>query len=547
MQMTNQPQGSHRMNGHPDGPGGLKAKAVPVGANAPATMIAGDHLVIDANGTTRTFARGSAVSIGRDANNDIVLSNPTVSRRHARITHNGTAWQIEDVGSASGVLVDGVRVSKPALLSGTNVVTIGRRDAGERLVIVSPAGAKLSATQRLRRAGRGKASIAVAALGVVAVAAAGFALTRSSGEGSTASDAGALAKATVHLKAGSATGSGAIVDAKKGLILTSAHVVAPSAPGAGVREKTVESKLTANPVEVSISIAPALDTAAEPRFLGQVVATDGYADLAIVKITKTAGGRRIDDGDLRDLTAVALGDSDKASSGDRVRVLGFPSVAGSNAATLTTGVLSGTVGDDRMNTNRFALNVDAALAPGNSGGVAVDDAGRLIGVPSTVARDTSSTIVAQIGRLRPVNLAKPLIEAARKDEPYQSPAFQPLRGSEAVANLRTVSAASSAGVESACNAAATTVVKGATAIGLSFDFTGFPPGPGFDAAVVITNAAGTAVGSTYADGLRAFTPVDRGCATATVNVSALTAGTYKATVHLGPNYRSVASIDLAIA
>lgn len=522
---------------------------------APATTIAGDQLVLDVHGAPRTFARGSVVSIGRDANNEIVLANPTVSRRHARIVHDGRSWTVEDMGSSAGVLVDGLRVTKPVALTGTNVITIGGRDAGERIVSVTSGTAKVSPVRRARRAVRSRGLVAAGVAAMLGVAAAGVgvgvhALTGDGGSTAAVatSDADSIAKATVLLRAGTSSGSGSVVDAAKGLILTNAHVVAPAAPGTGVRSQTVESKLGSNPTEVSIAVAPRLDAAAEPRFVGQVVASDGYTDLAIVKITKTAGGRLVDANDLKDLVAVPLGDSDTVRSGDAVRVLGYPAVAASSAATLTTGVLAGTVSDDRLHTNRAMLNVDAAIAPGNSGGVAVDAKGRLVGVPSSVARDTSSTtIVAQIGRLRPVNLAKPLLDAARKGEAYANPAVLQLRGTETVDNVRTVRAGSSAGIESACTTAGTTVAKGATSLGISFDFAGFPQGPGLDVAVIVTDASGTQVASFFTDGTLAFTPADRGCATVSFATKALGAGTYTATVHLGANYRAVGRVELTVA
>ena len=539
------------MNGTPgtSTPASIRLAAAPEAA--PSTTIAGDHLVVDVQGTTRTFLRGTIVSIGRDANNEIVLSNPTVSRRHARIAHDGATWRVEDVGSASGVLVDGLRVTKPVALGGTTVITIGSRDAGERLVTVTTGTTKSAPIRRIRTAARSKtAAIAtIVALAATGLGVGAVALTRGGDNtAAAASDADALARATVFLKAGTATGSGSIVDASKGLILTNAHVVAPAAPGTGVREQKVESKLGANPTEVSISIAPRLDAAAEPRFVGQVVAADGYTDLAIVKITKTAGGRLIDADDLKDLTEIALGDSDKVRSGETVRVLGYPTVAASRAATLTTGVVAGTVGDDRLSSNRALLNVDASIAPGNSGGIAVDAKGHLVGVPSMVARDTSSTtIVAQIGRLRPVNLAKPLVDAARKGETYTNPAVPQLKGTEAIDKVRVVRAGSSAGIESACTAAGATVTKGATAIGISFDFAGFPQGAGLDAAVVVTNADGAAIGSFFSTAAVAFTPADHGCATVTVATNTLPAGTYKATVHLGANLRAAGAVELTVA
>ena len=51
-----------------------------------------------------------AHSIGRDAENDIVLPKTTVSRRHARLLFVEGRWLIEDRGSANGTFVNGERV-----------------------------------------------------------------------------------------------------------------------------------------------------------------------------------------------------------------------------------------------------------------------------------------------------------------------------------------------------------------------------------------------------------------------------------------------------
>lgn len=65
---------------------------------------------------------GSSV-VGRDADCDVVLNDPMVSRRHARINVTNTV-EIIDQGSANGVLVGGEAVPRVTLRSG-DVVTIG--------------------------------------------------------------------------------------------------------------------------------------------------------------------------------------------------------------------------------------------------------------------------------------------------------------------------------------------------------------------------------------------------------------------------------------
>ncbi|MFP5251426.1 MAG: FtsK/SpoIIIE domain-containing protein [Actinomycetes bacterium] len=77
------------------------------------------------------LARGHA-TIGRDAANDIVLADPLVSKRHARI-EVGAHIEVVDLNSANGVLVDGGLVSRLRVVPGA-VFTIGDSDLAVSLV-----------------------------------------------------------------------------------------------------------------------------------------------------------------------------------------------------------------------------------------------------------------------------------------------------------------------------------------------------------------------------------------------------------------------------
>lgn len=79
----------------------------PVEAFAPGRL-----RVLDPGGDKR-FHPGSSLpiqpntSLGAGSENDIVLGDPYVSGRHARLTWDGSAWWIEDLGSSNGTLLDG--------------------------------------------------------------------------------------------------------------------------------------------------------------------------------------------------------------------------------------------------------------------------------------------------------------------------------------------------------------------------------------------------------------------------------------------------------
>jgi putative serine protease PepD len=147
---------------------------------------------------------------------------------------------------------------------------------------------------------------------------------------------------------GTATGSGFVVSAK-GLIVTNAHVV----DGA--------SKIT---VKVGNG-----DT--KPATL---LGKDDSTDLAVLKVDP--GGQT--------LTPLALGNSSAVNVGDAVYAIGDPFNLDS---TLTTGVVSAlnrSIQAPNGFTIQGAIQTDAALNPGNSGGPLLDAEGDVIGVNAQI-------------------------------------------------------------------------------------------------------------------------------------------------------------------
>jgi hypothetical protein len=66
------------------------------------------------------------MTIGRHADNHIVVDDPMVSRHHARLTRQGEVFVLEDMGSANGVWVNNLRLTGPVALRPGDVIGLGK-------------------------------------------------------------------------------------------------------------------------------------------------------------------------------------------------------------------------------------------------------------------------------------------------------------------------------------------------------------------------------------------------------------------------------------
>jgi pSer/pThr/pTyr-binding forkhead associated (FHA) protein len=69
-------------------------------------------------------AEGERLILGRDPMCDVVVTDPTVSRRHAQLTFRDGVWVLQDLGSRNGTAVNGERVGRMALHSG-DILALG--------------------------------------------------------------------------------------------------------------------------------------------------------------------------------------------------------------------------------------------------------------------------------------------------------------------------------------------------------------------------------------------------------------------------------------
>lgn len=163
-----------------------------------------------------------------------------------------------------------------------------------------------------------------------------------------------------------ALGSGVIIDAKEGLVVTNFHVV----DGAD---------------EIKI------DTSDGRSFKAEKVGEDKHTDLALLRLK-----------DFANLSAITIADSDDLQVGDFAVAIGNPFGLGQ---TVTSGIVSalGRSGLNIENIENF-IQTDAAINSGNSGGALVNLMGELIGINTAILGPNGGNI--GIGFAIPSNMVK---------------------------------------------------------------------------------------------------------------------------------------------
>jgi len=160
-------------------------------------------------------------------------------------------------------------------------------------------------------------------------------------------------------------GSGVIVDAKQGYIVTNAHVIE-------------------NATEITVTL---LDNRS---LKAKVVGKDEGSDVAVLKV----------DGD--NLKQIPIADSDLTEVGDFVVAIGNPFGLGH---TVTSGIVSA-LGRSGINPEGYEdfIQTDASINPGNSGGALVNLKGQLVGINSAILSRSGGNI--GIGFAIPANMMK---------------------------------------------------------------------------------------------------------------------------------------------
>lgn len=160
-------------------------------------------------------------------------------------------------------------------------------------------------------------------------------------------------------------GSGVIVDAKNGYIITNAHVIE-------------------NADEITVTLID------DRKVKATIVGRDKPSDIAVLKIAAS------------NLVDIPLADSSKAEVGDFVLAIGNPFTF---SHTVTSGIISA-LGRSGLNPESYEdlIQTDAPINPGNSGGALVNLYGELLGINSAIFSGSGGNI--GIGFAIPSNMVK---------------------------------------------------------------------------------------------------------------------------------------------
>ncbi|MBB3090032.1 FHA domain-containing protein [Nocardioides albus] len=396
--------------------------ARPVAPGQAPTPPSGPDLLLVAEGKEHRFRHPVTVTIGRAADNSVVLEDQGVSRQHARLVAKPGGWTFENA-SQTGSFLKGKPLVREEIDEETEI-RLGHPVAGEILRVIPIYAAEVEVARAAAKR-RNKLLLwggisAAAAVVVIGLVVAMFVVPggdpAAQDTGLTKDELNSAQRAAVWItyfptEDTIAMGSGSIVT-DDGKILTNAHVADP----AKIPELAAEGAISPETVNIHMTNPAEGYKVGEPDYVAKVVESDGEVDSAVVQIVADGNGDPVEPSSL-DLPTITLGDSDAVDRGDFIATIGFPTLPKQSFAD-KKGVYfqPPTVAEGNVATilsfegeERAVFDVTARISSGNSGGAAVNDDGELVGVPTSIGWDENNVVTGQV---IPLAQHYPILEAA---------------------------------------------------------------------------------------------------------------------------------------
>jgi serine protease Do len=187
-----------------------------------------------------------------------------------------------------------------------------------------------------------------------------------------------LSKNVVQIETTSGSGSGIVVPIDDELfIYTNRHIVEGH-------------------YQFSINTLSDVNEPAQPKFMADLVGYSADFDFALLLITTTIDGSRVDYSDAVCISSTSQAcftelsfqdDNLIVKRGENIGVMGYPGI-GNNELIYSNGIIS-SLKYEVVNNRRTLvwLRTDAQMSPGNSGGIAFNSTGTPIGIPTSVSRE----------------------------------------------------------------------------------------------------------------------------------------------------------------
>jgi putative serine protease PepD len=400
-----------------------------------------------------TFDERKTLRIGSSPDADITLDRSGISPEHAELRPTDSGWELHDCASTGGTWVNNERIEDTTLGPSTAVRFGAAEDGVEAVInIKEPSTAPPDEAASPTETTDADATWVYTDTSSAKLPSGGILIrTR---DGDKRFDPGA----TVRI--GRDAGLEVVADDQ---VASRNHAMLEHRPdgwwyqdtsrsGSYINGERITGKKVTEPTEVhlghptagyKLSLVPMVaiseaqrSIAAKRRrtkYRATPIVSDGYLDIAVMKIIAKDDGGALPTGPLGLPEPVPIGDSNALRTGDRITALGYPALTANPGVvagplTITSGDVASFESDPDTHTDRFWIDSTERIGSGNSGGASINNAGELVGINSAVV--TTDTAGGNLGEftsgsslIRPVALAADVIRIARSggDPNYVSP------------------------------------------------------------------------------------------------------------------------------